>query len=148
METQAVTSTAKSSSTTSHGISQTPSASSISTYVYVNPASETLPASGSTIKAPYPTGYTIRTVYQTTTEGITCSKTIFAETVTTATYLTVGPSHSALVTTCVPVTLLYSPCYCDHDVYPSVALTTIVFTCSACGTKGENTVTLTVPEAA
>ncbi|KAF5675589.1 hypothetical protein FDENT_9724 [Fusarium denticulatum] len=121
---------------------------SASTYLYVNPASETLSASGSTIKAPYPTGYTIRTVYQTLTKGATCTKTTFAETVTTATYVTVGPSHSALVTTCVPVTLLYSPCYCDHQVYPTLSMTTLVSPCSACGSNGENTVTLTVPKAA
>ncbi|KAF5707733.1 hypothetical protein FMUND_10951 [Fusarium mundagurra] len=147
-ETQAITTTAKSGSTTSHGISQTVSASSASTYVYVNPGSETLSSSGSTIKAPYPTGYTIRTVYQTLTKGATCTKTTFAETVTTATYLTIGPSHSALVTACVPVTLLYSPCYCDHEVYPSLVMTTVVSPCSACGSNGENTITLTVPEVA
>ncbi|KAF5577040.1 MUC1-extracellular alpha-1 4-glucan glucosidase [Fusarium pseudocircinatum] len=146
-ETQAIT-TAKPSSATSHGISQTVSAPSASTYVYVNPGSETLSASGSTIKAPYPTGYTIRTVYQTLTKGVTCTKTTFAETVTTATYVTVGPSHSTLITTCVPVTLLYSPCYCGHEVYPTLSMTTVVSPCSACGSNGENTVTLTVPEAA
>ncbi|KAF5646358.1 hypothetical protein F52700_1788 [Fusarium sp. NRRL 52700] len=147
-ETQAITTTAKSGATTSHGTSQTVSSSSASTYVYVNPGSETLSASGSTMKAPYPIGYTIRTVYQTLTNGATCTKTTFAETVTTATYVTVGPSHSALVTTCVPVTLLYSPCYCDHQAYPTLSMTTLVSPCSACGTNGENTVTLTVPEAA
>ncbi|KAF4339185.1 hypothetical protein FBEOM_6882 [Fusarium beomiforme] len=146
--TQTLISTAKSSSTTSYSHSQTIQSSCSSSFGSISVGSETLSASGSTITAPLPAPYTIRTVYQTLTKDLTFTKTAFAEAVTTATYLTVHESNLALVSTCVPITILYSPCYCEHQVYPSLAMTTIISPCSACGSNGENLVTLTVPEAA
>ncbi|KAF5679414.1 hypothetical protein FHETE_831 [Fusarium heterosporum] len=142
------TPTSKSGSTTSHANSQTVSCSSTSAYISVNPGSEIHSASGSAITTTSSAVYTMRTVYQTLTKDLTYTKTVFAETVTTATYLTVDQSNHSLVSTCVPVTLLYSACHCKEQIYPNMSMTTIVSPCSACGPHGESTVTLTVPEAA
>ncbi|KAF5567588.1 hypothetical protein FPHYL_3211 [Fusarium phyllophilum] len=85
----------------------------------------------------------IHTAYSTLAVNHGYTKTQFAETLTTVTYTTVNPSNPAsLITTCVPVTLLYSPCGCKHQVYPTVDMTTV-----AC-THGGEIVTLTVPKAA
>jgi len=72
-----------------------------------------------------------------------------AETITTVTYVTIDSNNpEILVTTHIPVTLGYTPCHCDHQLYPPVAMTTILSPCNACGTNGENHITLTVPKAA
>lgn len=90
---------------------------------------------------------TIGTVYLT--KGFNYTRTAVANTVTTVTYITVHPKNPGyLITTHVPVTLGYTPCNCDHQVYPPVDMTTIVTACHACGANGENSVTLTVPTAA
>ncbi|KAF4439125.1 hypothetical protein FACUT_4362 [Fusarium acutatum] len=132
--------------------SQTDSSYSFSSFTTRNIGSKTLSASDSTITktksesrppASLTTPTAIHTAYSTLTIGHAYTKTQFAETVNTVTYTTVNPSNPAsLITTCVPITLLYSPCRCKHQVYPTVDMTTV-----AC-THGGDIVTLTVPKAA
>ncbi|KAF5712282.1 MUC1-extracellular alpha-1 4-glucan glucosidase [Fusarium mundagurra] len=132
--------------------SQTGSSYSLSSFTTRNINSKTLSASDSTITetksetrlpTSLPTPTAIHTAYSTLTVNHGYTKTQFAETVTTVTYTTVNPSNPAsLITTCIPVTLLYSPCGCKHQVYPTVDMITV-----AC-TQGGEIVTLTVPKAA
>ncbi|KAF5979465.1 hypothetical protein FCOIX_5293 [Fusarium coicis] len=132
--------------------SQTDSSYSLSSFTTRGLGSRTLSVSESTtteaasetrLPTSLPTPTAIHTAYSTLTVNHAYTKTQFAETVTTATYTTVNPSNPAsLITTCVPVTLLYSPCGCKHQVYPTVDMTTV-----AC-TQGGDIVTLTVPKAA
>ncbi|KAF4422149.1 MUC1-Extracellular alpha-14-glucan glucosidase [Fusarium acutatum] len=83
------------------------------------------------------------------TKPVSYTKVIPTETVTTITYVTACPTNSAsLTTTYVPVTITYEPCGCDHQTYPPVQMTTTTMSCHACGSHGENTVTLTMPAAA
>ncbi|KAM0491063.1 hypothetical protein ACHAP8_010951 [Fusarium lateritium] len=85
----------------------------------------------------------IHTAYSTLTIDHAYTRTQLAETVATITYTTVNLSNPAsLITTCVPINLLYSPCGCKDQVYPTVDMTTV-----AC-TQGGDIVTLTVPKAA
>ncbi|CAG1992779.1 unnamed protein product [Fusarium graminearum] len=132
--------------------SQTALPYSLSSFTTINLGSKTLSASDSTViktaSEPYlPTSIltptAIHTTYPIVTAGHAYTKTMFAETVTTVTYTTIDPSNTtALITTCAPITLLYSPCGCKHQVYPSVDMTTV-----AC-THGGDIITLTVPKAA
>ncbi|PNP76554.1 hypothetical protein FNYG_09973 [Fusarium nygamai] len=83
------------------------------------------------------------------TNPVSYTKVIPTETVTTITYVTVCPTNSAsLTTTYVPVTITYEPCGCDHQIYPTVEMTTTTVSCHSCGSHGESTVTLTMPSAA
>ncbi|KAL9567515.1 hypothetical protein ACKAV7_008279 [Fusarium commune] len=67
--------------------------------------------SESRLPTSFPTPTAIQTAYSIVTIDHAYTKTQFAETVTTVTYTTVNPSNpAALITTCVPITLLYSPC--------------------------------------
>ncbi|KAF4335477.1 extracellular alpha-1 4-glucan glucosidase [Fusarium beomiforme] len=81
-------------------------------------------------------------------QDVTYTKAGPAETITIVTYVTINPSNANLITTWIPVTLLYTPCGCDHQTYPLVDMTTIVSSCYACGYLGEEIVTLVVPVAA
>ncbi|KAF5674643.1 hypothetical protein FCIRC_7708 [Fusarium circinatum] len=131
--------------------SQTDASYSFSSFTTKNTGSKTLSVSDSTItetnsatclSTSLPTPTAIHTAYSTLTIDHAYTKTRFAETVTTVTYTTVNPSNPAsLITTCVPITLLYSPCGCKNQVYPTVDMTTV-----AC-TQGGDIVTLTVPKA-
>ncbi|KAG9503442.1 hypothetical protein J7337_006287 [Fusarium musae] len=142
--------TTSESSGVSHS-SQTGSPYSLSSFTTRNTGSKTLSVSDFTVtetnSATYlstalPTPTAIHTAYSTLTSDHAYTKTRFAETVTTVTYTTVNPSNPAsLITTCVPITLLYSPCGCKSQVYPTVDMTTV-----AC-TQGGDIVTLTVPKA-
>lgn len=99
--------------------------------------------SESRLPASLPTETGFHTAYSTLTNGYAYTKTRFAETVTTVTYTTINPSNpAALIATCVPITLLYSPCGCRHQVYPTVDMTTV-----PCTHNG-GAITLTVPQAA
>ncbi|KAH7165049.1 hypothetical protein DER46DRAFT_662164 [Fusarium sp. MPI-SDFR-AT-0072] len=132
--------------------SQTTPSYSLSSFTTINLGSKTLSVSDSIITkttsesrlpTSFPTPTAIQTAYSIVTIDHAYTKTQFAETVTTVTYTTVNPSNpAALITTCVPITLLYSPCGCEHQVYPTVDMTTV-----AC-TQVEDIVTLTVPKAA
>ncbi|KAH7002960.1 hypothetical protein EDB82DRAFT_549390 [Fusarium venenatum] len=143
--------TTSESSGPSHS-TQTDSPYSFSSFTTRDIGSKTLSVSDSTItetnsetRLPIslPTPTAIHIAYSTLTIDHACTRTRFAETVTTVTYTTVNPSNPAsLITTCVPITLLYSPCGCKHQVYPTVDMTTV-----AC-TQGGDIVTLTVPKAA
>ncbi|KAF5584299.1 hypothetical protein FPANT_7902 [Fusarium pseudoanthophilum] len=109
----------------------------------VSESTTTEAASETRLPTSLPTPTAIHTAYSTLTVNHAYTKTQFAETVTTVTYTTVNPSNPAsLITTCVPITLLYSPCGCKDQVYPTVDMTTV-----AC-THGGGVVTLTVPKAA
>ncbi|KAF5668772.1 hypothetical protein FDENT_11701 [Fusarium denticulatum] len=131
--------------------SQTNSPYSFSSFTTRNTGSKTLSVSDFTVtetnsatclSTSLPTPTAIHTAYSTLTIDHAYTKTRFAETVTTVTYTTVNPSNPAsLITTCVPITLLYSPCGCKNQVYPTVDMTTV-----AC-TQGGDIVTLTVPKA-
>ncbi|CZR49350.1 uncharacterized protein FPRO_08909 [Fusarium proliferatum ET1] len=89
----------------------------------------------------------IRTIH--VTKGVTYTEIVIAETVTTVTYVTIDPSQpEVLISTCIPVTLQYTPCNCDHQEYPPVDMTTIISSCDACGYQGQNVVTMVVPVAA
>lgn len=89
----------------------------------------------------------IRTIY--ITKGVTYTEVVIAETVTTVTYVTINPSQpGVLITTCIPLTLTYTPCNCDHQEYPPVDMTTITSSCHACGYQGQDVVTMVVPVAA
>ncbi|KAJ0135020.1 Acriflavine sensitivity control protein acr-2 [Fusarium oxysporum f. sp. albedinis] len=131
---------------------QTTSSYSLSSFTTINLGTKTLSVSDSTITkttsesrlpTPFPTPTAIHTAYSIVTIDHAYTKTQFAETVTTVTYTTINPSNpAALNTTCVPITLLYSPCECEHQVHPSVDMTTV--SCS----QGGQIVTLTVPRAA
>ncbi|KAF5579175.1 uncharacterized protein FSUBG_13666 [Fusarium subglutinans] len=131
--------------------SQTDASYSFSSFTTKNTGSKTLSVSDSTVtetnsttclSTSLPTPTAIHTAYSTLTIDHAYTKTRFAETVTTVTYTTVNPSNPAsLITTCVPITLLYSPCGCKNQVYPTVDMTTV-----AC-TQGGDIVTLTVPKA-
>ncbi|KAG8667774.1 hypothetical protein FPOAC1_012613 [Fusarium poae] len=139
------------SSGTSQSI-QTDSPYSLSSPTTENIGSKTLLVSDSTntetnsetrLPTSLPTPTAIYTAYSTPTIDDAYTRTRLAETVTTITYSTVNPSNAAsLTTTCVPITLLYSPCGCKNQVYPTVDMTTV-----AC-TQGGDIVTLTVPKAA
>ncbi|KAF5697378.1 hypothetical protein FGLOB1_12805 [Fusarium globosum] len=141
-----------SGSTSTSRYSQTDSSYSLSSFATRSASSKTLSASHSIIQettsenrlpTSVPTPTAIHTAYSTLTIGHAYTKTRFAETVTTVTYTTINPSNPAsLITTCVPITLLYSPCGCKHQVYPTVDMTTV-----AC-THGGAVATLTVPKAA
>jgi hypothetical protein len=143
--------TTSESSSLSHS-SQTGSSYSLSSFTTRGLSSKTLSASASTntktqsetrLPTSLPTPTAAHTAYSTLTVNHAYTKTQFAETVTTVTYTTVNPSNPAsLTTTCVPITLLYSPCGCKDQVYPTVDMTTV-----AC-TQGGDIVTLTVPKAA
>ncbi|KAL5623779.1 hypothetical protein FOBRF1_003029 [Fusarium oxysporum] len=110
---------------------------------YTSGFSITKTTSQTRLPTSFPTPTAIHTAYSTLIVDHVYTKTQFAETVTTVTYTTINPSNpTALITTCVPITLLYSPCGCEHQVYPSVDMATV-----AC-TQGEDIVTLTVPKAA
>ncbi|CZS80820.1 unnamed protein product [Fusarium graminearum] len=132
--------------------SQTALPYSLSSFTTINLGSKTLSASDSTVIKTASEHYlptsiltptAIHTTYPIVTAGHAYTKTMFAETVTTVTYTTIDPSNTtALITTCAPITLLYSPCGCKHQVYPSVDMTTV-----AC-THGGDIITLTVPKAA
>ncbi|KAM5382955.1 hypothetical protein ACJA88_003488 [Fusarium oxysporum] len=132
--------------------SKTTSSYSLSSFTTINLGSKTLSVSDSTItkttsesRLPtlFPTPTAIHTAFSIVTIDHAYTQTQFAETVTTVTYTTINPSNpAALITTCVPITLLYSPCECEHQVYPSVDMTTV-----AC-THGGDIATLTVPKAA
>ncbi|KAG5746533.1 hypothetical protein H9Q70_010786 [Fusarium xylarioides] len=111
--------------------SQTDSPYSFSSFTTRNIGSETLSASDSAITetasetrlpTSLPTPTAIHTAYSTLTVNHAYTKTRFAETVTTVTYTTVNPSNPAsLITTCVPITLLYSPCgYAGGSSHPAV----------------------------
>ncbi|KAF5579821.1 hypothetical protein FPCIR_10885 [Fusarium pseudocircinatum] len=138
------------SSSPSHS-SQTDSSYSLSSFTTRNTASRTLSVSDITVtetnsatclSTSLPTATAIHTAYSTLTIDHAYTKTRFAETVTTVTYTTVNPSNpTSFITTCVPITLLYSPCGCKNQVYPTVDMTTV-----AC-TQGGDIVTLTVPKA-
>ncbi|RBQ73520.1 hypothetical protein FVER14953_20447 [Fusarium verticillioides] len=131
--------------------SQTGSPYSLSSFTTRNTGSKTLSVSDFTatetnsatyLSTALPTPTAIHTAYSTLASDHAYTKTRFAETVTTVTYTTVNPSNPAsLITTCVPITLLYSPCGCKNQVYPTVDMTTV-----AC-TQGGDIVTLTVPKA-
>ncbi|PNP78641.1 hypothetical protein FNYG_07987 [Fusarium nygamai] len=131
--------------------SQTGSPYSLSSFTTRGLGSKTLSASASTntetksktrLPTSLPTPTAIHPAYSTLTVNHAYTKTQFAETVTTVTYTIVNPSNPAsLVTTCAPITLLYSPCGCKSQVYPTVDMTTV-----AC-THGGDTVTLTIPKA-
>ncbi|KAF5600619.1 MUC1-extracellular alpha-1 4-glucan glucosidase [Fusarium pseudoanthophilum] len=83
------------------------------------------------------------------TKGVTYTEIVVATTVTTVTYVTINPSQpGALITTCIPLTLQYTPCGCDHQEYPPVDMTTIISPCHACGSQGQDVVTMVVPVAA
>ncbi|KAF4472904.1 hypothetical protein FAGAP_13486 [Fusarium agapanthi] len=100
--------------------SQTDASYSFSSFATKNTGSETLSVSDFTVtetksetclSTSLPTPTAIHTAYSTLTIGHAYTKTRFAETVTTVTYTTLNPSNPAsLITTCVPITLLYSPC--------------------------------------
>ena len=99
--------------------------------------------SESRLPASLPTATAFHTAYSTLTISDAYTKTRFAEMVTTITYTTINPTNpAALITTCAPITLLYSPCGCEHQVYPTVDMTTF-----PCTHKG-GIVSLTVPKAA
>ncbi|KAF5564855.1 hypothetical protein FNAPI_1933 [Fusarium napiforme] len=111
--------------------------------ISVSESTTTEAASETRLPTSLPTPTAIHTAYSTMTVNHAYTKTQFAETVTTVTYTTVNPSNPAsLITTCVPITLLYSPCGCKDQVYPTVDMTTV-----SC-THGGDVVTLTVPKAA
>ncbi|KIL86461.1 hypothetical protein FAVG1_10290 [Fusarium avenaceum] len=141
-----------SGSTSVFRYSQTDSPYSLSSFTTRSAGSKTLATSRSIIAettsetrlpTSLPTPTAIHTAYSTLTIGHAYTKTRFAETVTIVTYTTVDPSNPAsLIITCVPITLLYSPCGCKHQVYPTVDMTTV-----AC-THGGDVATLTVPRAA
>ncbi|CZR43779.1 uncharacterized protein FPRO_07304 [Fusarium proliferatum ET1] len=141
-----------SGSTSTSRYSQTDSSYSLSSFTTRSAGSKTLSASHSIIEettsetrlpTSLPTPTAIHTAYSTLTIGHAYTKTQFAVTVTTVTYTTINPSNPAsLTTTCVPITLLYTPCGCKHQVYPTVDMTTV-----AC-THGGDVATLTVPKAA
>ncbi|KAH7209938.1 hypothetical protein DER44DRAFT_864616 [Fusarium oxysporum] len=96
---------------------------------------------------PFPTAGSIRTMRYS--QGFNYTRTATANTVTTMVYTTVHPNNpTLLITTQVAVTLGYEPCNCDHQVYPTVDMTTIIAPCSACGPNNEDSVTLAVPTAA
>lgn len=77
------------------------------------------------------------------------SATEIATTVITVLYTTVCATNPAyLTTTEACVTLTYHSCHCEHQELPSVEMTTVEATCSACGQHGENEVILTVLVAA
>ncbi|KAG4283428.1 hypothetical protein FPRO06_07807 [Fusarium proliferatum] len=111
-------------------------------------ASSTDPESGSISSTPFPTQPgPIRAIH--VTKGVTYTEIVIAETVTTVTYVTINPSQpEVLITTCIPVTLQYTPCNCDHQEYPPVDMTTIISSCDACGYQGQDVVTMVVPVAA
>ncbi|SCO50222.1 probable MUC1-Extracellular alpha-1,4-glucan glucosidase [Fusarium fujikuroi] len=111
-------------------------------------ASSTVSESGSVSSTPFPTQPgSIRTIH--VTKGVTYTEIVIAETVTTVTYVTINPSQpGVLITTCIPVTLQYTPCNCDHQEYPPVDMTTIISSCDACGFQGQDVVTMVVPVAA
>lgn len=95
----------------------------------------------------FPTAGPITSMRWTT--GLNYTRTMRAETITTVTYVTIDSNNpESLVTTHIPVTLGYTPCHCDHQLYPPVAMTTIHSPCRACGANGEDYITLTVPKAA
>ncbi|KAF4948586.1 hypothetical protein FGADI_9543 [Fusarium gaditjirri] len=111
-------------------------------------ASSIISESGSISSTPFPTQPgPIRTIH--ITKGVTYTEIVIAETVTTVTYVTINPSQpGVLITTCIPVTLQYTPCNCDHQQYPPVDMTTIISSCDACGYQGQDVVTMVVPVAA
>ncbi|EWZ52548.1 hypothetical protein AU210_002008 [Fusarium oxysporum f. sp. radicis-cucumerinum] len=83
------------------------------------------------------------------TKTLNYTQTVAANTVTTVAYITVNPNNPAnVITTQIPVTLPYTPCHCDHQIHPTVDMTTIGAPCRACGPNGEHSVTLTMPTAA
>ncbi|CVL13474.1 related to MUC1-Extracellular alpha-1,4-glucan glucosidase [Fusarium proliferatum] len=129
-------------------ISYTRSVSSSSISSPATSASSTDPESGSISSTPFPTQPgPIRAIH--VTKGVTYTEIVIAETVTTVTYVTINPSQpEVLITTCIPVTLQYTPCNCDHQEYPPVDMTTIISSCDACGYQGQDVVTMVVPVAA
>ncbi|KAL3297274.1 glycoside hydrolase [Colletotrichum asianum] len=67
--------------------------------------------------------------------------------VTTITYTTINPANpTALMEAEICSTLYFPDCGCPTQVTPTVPMTTIEASCNRCGSKGENLVTLTVPE--
>ncbi|KAF5624808.1 extracellular alpha-1 4-glucan glucosidase [Fusarium tjaetaba] len=74
------------------------------------------------------------------------TRTTLTDTVTSVTYVTVDSSLS-VVTTCVPVTLVYSPCGCEHETYPAVDMVTVTSPCSTHGSYRKDITTLTIPKA-
>ncbi|KAF4997969.1 hypothetical protein FGRMN_3489 [Fusarium graminum] len=126
--------------------------SSISSFTTIGLGSKTLSVSNSnftkTISASHlPTTFVdptaIHIAYSSLTAGHAYTTTQFAEIVTTVTYTTIDPSSpAALITTCVPITLSYTPCKCEKQVYPVVDMTTVVYT------QGQSTISLTVPKSA
>ncbi|KAL2201854.1 hypothetical protein CC79DRAFT_1402170 [Sarocladium strictum] len=103
--------------------------------------SETVPAYDSTITKTASAGHL--TVSCSTASDETSTSTELAEMVTTVTYATINPTNPAgLITTCVSITLLYSPCNCEHQLYPTVDMTTVTYT------QASETITLTIPKAA
>ncbi|RBA17601.1 hypothetical protein FPRO05_11316 [Fusarium proliferatum] len=128
------------------GLRKTVSSSSISSPA--TSASSTVPESGSISSTPFPTQPgPIRTIH--VTKDVTYTEIVIAETVTTVTYVTINPSQpEVLISTCIPVTLQYTPCNCDHQEYPPVDMTTIISSCDACGYQGQDVVTMVVPVAA
>ncbi|KAF5655131.1 hypothetical protein F25303_813 [Fusarium sp. NRRL 25303] len=82
-----------------------------------------------------------------TTSNTACiTRTTLTDTVTSVTYVTVDTSLSVIIT-CVPVTLVYSPCGCEHETYPSVDMKTVTSPCSTDASYAKDTITLTVPKA-
>ncbi|KAF5251249.1 hypothetical protein FANTH_3684 [Fusarium anthophilum] len=131
------TSTSNASSATSKGKVDSTLSGSASSFESITQTSQ--PPSLTHLSSIEPT----RTIH--VTKDVTM--TVFTE--TTVTYVTVDTvDPGVMVTTCVSIDLLYIPCGCEEQVYPSVEMTTITCSCRACGSHGENTVTLTVPEAA
>ncbi|KAF5668360.1 hypothetical protein FHETE_5296 [Fusarium heterosporum] len=99
--------------------------------------------SGSLLPTTIPTPTAIHAVYSSLATDDAYTTTQFAKIATTVTYATINSnSPASLIATCVPITLLYTPCKCESQVYPSVDMTTIVYI------QGQTTATLTVPKAA
>ncbi|CVK98775.1 related to MUC1-Extracellular alpha-1,4-glucan glucosidase [Fusarium mangiferae] len=129
-------------------ISYTQSVPSSSISSRATAASLSIFESGSISSTPSPTKPgLIRTIH--VTRDVTYTEIVIAETVTTVSYVTIDPSQpEVFITTCIPVTLQYTPCNCDHQEYPPVDMTTITSSCDACGYQGQDVLTMVVPVAA
>ncbi|KAF7563732.1 hypothetical protein G7046_g381 [Stylonectria norvegica] len=90
-----------------------------------------------------PAGRVTVTAYSTATADITT-------TITTVVYTTIDPANrSYLILTQAQIVLSYIPCHkCENHGIPTVEMTTIQASCSACGSNGEDGITLTLPKAA
>ncbi|RGP80730.1 hypothetical protein FLONG3_1205 [Fusarium longipes] len=154
-ESSTITSASFSAPSTSESTSTPPTSSTTESVTIVETASTihstasdinmSLSSDDSTTKTPETTVLT--DIATATIISSTCTTlTTLTDTVTSVTYVTVDSSQS-VVTTCVPVTLVYSPCGCEHETYPTVDMVTVTSPCSTPGAYGKDTTTLTVPKA-